>query len=138
MDTVSSSSYAKQVLSIGTKLTKWIDAAEHTKRIKSPWEDHSDEYKLYPEPFCWAAFQNMVIAGILMERGQLKKAGADPNWPVIVHRDFKIDNIFFGVADDKSFPGYPRAKVGDFGLAIAIPPNDPRDLEALRTQGTAE
>ncbi|GIZ42468.1 hypothetical protein CKM354_000573800 [Cercospora kikuchii] len=113
-------------------------AAEHTKRIKSPWEDHSDEYKLYPEPFCWAAFQNMVVAGILMERGQLKKAGADPNWPVIVHRDFKIDNIFFGVADDKSFPGYPRAKVGDFGLAIAIPPNDPRDLEALRTQGTAE
>ncbi|KAM3424959.1 hypothetical protein BST61_g6930 [Cercospora zeina] len=112
--------------------------AKQRKRFERPWEDHSKEYRLYPEPFCWAAFLNLVTAGILMERGQLQKTGADPNWPVIVHRDFKLDNTFYGVRDVNNFPMYPRTKLADFGLAITIPPNDTRDLKTLGTRGTED
>ncbi|KAF2216062.1 hypothetical protein CERZMDRAFT_116643 [Cercospora zeae-maydis SCOH1-5] len=112
--------------------------AKQPKRSQRPWEDHSKEYRLYPEPFCWAAFLHLVTAGILMERGQLKKTGADPDWSVIVHRDFKIDNVFYGVPDVDNFPMYPRTKLADFGLSIAIPPNDTRDVKSLATRGTEE
>lgn len=43
-----------------------------------------------PEPFVWKAFEDLAIACIILERGDIEAGGAD--WETIVHRDIKVDN----------------------------------------------
>lgn len=73
-----------------------------------------------------------------MEQGDLH---ANPihhtNWPLIIHRDFKLGNVFWGLASEQKFRGYPMPKLGDFGLAAMIPKDDTRAADAFGRVGTA-
>lgn len=115
----------------------------HSDRKDFPWIDYSraGDIALVPEPFIWSTFLSLVMAGLLMERGSLEKNPDDPqqqNWPVIVHRDLKLDNIFMGVPATDRFRMYPQAKIADFGLSLMVPPNDPRPIHSLFCHGTPE
>lgn len=70
-----------------------------------------------------------------MERGELASHGMLP-WSLIVHRDFKWQNILLGVKGDKEFPGYPEPKLADFGLCLILPPNDKTPSEDYLAAGT--
>ncbi|KAI5359103.1 putative serine/threonine-protein kinase, active [Septoria linicola] len=112
------------------------DSSLHDNRKELPHEDVSHVSTLVPEPFCWATFLSLVTAGLMMERGQIAAAGADPLWEAIIHRDLKLENIFLGVQPQSNFVGYPQPKVGDFGTAILVPPNDSRNVTSLIQRAT--
>ncbi|CAK3746349.1 unnamed protein product [Lecanosticta acicola] len=76
-----------------------------------------------PEPFLWKLLEDVVTAGILMERGDLRPTQRP--WDVIVHRDWRTINMFLGTNTSQSFRGYPTAKTGDFGWSAIIPHNKP-------------
>ncbi|KAI7654231.1 hypothetical protein KC318_g13721 [Hortaea werneckii] len=46
-----------------------------------------------PEPFLWHVFESLVIAGLLMERGELDP-GPISFWEQILHLDYKCSNVF--------------------------------------------
>lgn len=77
---------------------------------------------LLPEPFLWHLFECLSIVGLLLERGEIEH-NPFKDWTLIVHRDFKISNIFLGPPDKQRFCHYPTPKLGDFGRAIYVPPN---------------
>ncbi|EGP92644.1 uncharacterized protein MYCGRDRAFT_88859 [Zymoseptoria tritici IPO323] len=87
-------------------------------------DQRSNEW--HPEPFLWSIFEDLVIAGLLLERGSLGPAAPAPGWDLIVHRDIKLGNIFLGTNTSDTFQGYPTAKLGDFGAACFVPANDQR------------
>lgn len=102
-----------------------------------------------PEPLLWFFFETLTKAALLMERGELNAQGPAP-WDLIVHRDMKLENIFFGSNTSGICRGNPEPKLGDFGIAIiapskAIPPKkdqdgnkverQPQDIEEMGTVG---
>jgi hypothetical protein len=44
------------------------------------------------QPFVWNVFEDLVIAGLLLERGDLDPIAVAPGWDLIVHRDIKLGN----------------------------------------------
>lgn len=72
-----------------------------------------------PEPFLWKLFEDVVIAGILMERGDLEPTTKP--WGVIVHRDWRSENVFLGENTSGLYEGYPTAKTADFGWCTILP-----------------
>lgn len=58
-----------------------------------------------PEPFIWHTFECLATAGLLLECGELN---ADPisAWDLVVHRDFKLANVFLGSNLLDRFRGY--------------------------------
>ncbi|USW55552.1 Putative serine/threonine-protein kinase Atg1 [Septoria linicola] len=122
-------------------LKQGYHSKSHGDRDKYDFEDHRSECKFIPEPFCWSAFQSLVLAGLLMANGTTDTSSpnaADPEWRLIVHRDLKLDNVFLGIPARDRFRGYPQLKVADFGGAIFIPPNDSRPPEDLMTLATKD
>ncbi|CZT25262.1 uncharacterized protein RCC_10991 [Ramularia collo-cygni] len=81
-----------------------------------------------PEPFIWKLFEDLVNACVILDRGDVDPGGA--SWDPIVHRDMKLDNIFLS-DPGKSFCWYPTAKLGDFGPAMFVLPNDRRTVAQL-------
>ncbi|KAM0798993.1 kinase-like domain-containing protein [Usnea florida] len=90
-------------------------------------------WTFFPEPFLWYTFYNLVKVAVAMERGP-----HDSSWGYqIVHRDLKPGNIFLGLEDENSeFPTYPVAKIGDWGLACKIKPDDHENPIRLQGPGT--
>ncbi|CAK4032535.1 hypothetical protein D0861_03905 [Lecanosticta acicola] len=83
-----------------------------------------------PVPFAWKFFEDLVVAGILMERGDMH-CNTLGNWSLLVHRDLKPDNIFLANNNSAEFRGYPKAKVGDWGLCVILSPDDKRTTRAF-------
>lgn len=82
---------------------------------------------LPPEPFVWSVFDSLADAGLLMERGRIRNGDPqidalwDNSWNMIVHGDMKCDNVFLDINTTGKWSGYPRAKLGDFGVSIFHP-----------------
>lgn len=115
-------------------------------------ENGKRERRWLPEPFLWAVFHHLTVAGLLMEQGDLK-----PNpilhWATIVHRDLRASNsesilsfhwvrptlqlltaaVFLGENTSGEFKGYPLPKVGDFGLATYVPEDDSKGVDSYET-----
>ena len=100
-----------------------------------------------PEPFLWETFYHFVEAATAM------RYNSDFE---IVHRDIKTGNgkkshiksfvsrdnspiksVFLGYEDaSKSFPFYPVAKLGDFGIAVMTNRDDPKNPATYKHWGT--
>ncbi|KAI7156431.1 hypothetical protein KC349_g6347 [Hortaea werneckii] len=92
-----------------------------------------------PEPFIWSVFESLATAGLLMEKGELEAHPGEPHWwEEIIHRDFKLSNIFLGENLEARYRGYPSTKLGDFGLSLILRKNDNRpngDFVEVGTKG---
>ncbi|KAK5134616.1 hypothetical protein LTR08_006272 [Meristemomyces frigidus] len=91
------------------------------------------------ESFIWHTFESMAVAGTLLSKGELD--GSQSIWDTIVHRDWKLANVFLAEPLESRYRGYPVPKLGDFGLACVIPQNKsqstiPRTLGNCGTIGT--
>lgn len=84
--------------------------------------------KWLPEPFLWHVFESLVIAGLLMERGELDP-GPISFWEQILHLDYKCSNVFLDLPSHERYTGYPMPRLGDFGLCTIKKMNDPRKAE---------
>jgi len=62
-----------------------------------------------PEPFLWHTFECLAMAGQLMRSGDLED---NPfiAWDPIVHRDYKLGNVFIGAATKDRYCYYPTLK----------------------------
>ncbi|KAI7086039.1 hypothetical protein KC356_g5397 [Hortaea werneckii] len=81
-----------------------------------------------PEPFLWHVFESLVIAGLLMERGELDP-GPISFWEQILHLDYKCSNVFLDLPSHERYTSYPMPRMGDFGLCTIKKMNDPRKAE---------
>ncbi|PPJ50601.1 hypothetical protein CBER1_05727 [Cercospora berteroae] len=81
--------------------------------------DTVEEEDWIPEPFVWACAEQLVNAGILMERGTFEKPPVPP-WSEIIHRDLKTPNVFLAHNTSNIYKGYPALKIGDFGMATIL------------------
>ncbi|KAI7706303.1 hypothetical protein KC353_g12332, partial [Hortaea werneckii] len=92
-----------------------------------------------PEPFIWSVFESLATAGLLMEKGELDAHPGEPHWwEEIIHRDFKLSNIFLGENLEARYRGYPSTKLGDFGLSLILRKDDNRpngDFVEVGTKG---
>lgn len=81
-----------------------------------------EEKSWIPEAFLWSVFENLCIAGILMERGAIQVNDDDgvQIWNTIVHRDLRTSNVFVGTNTSDLYRGFPTAKLGDFGLSLEM------------------
>ncbi|KAF2211824.1 hypothetical protein CERZMDRAFT_98258 [Cercospora zeae-maydis SCOH1-5] len=73
-----------------------------------------------PEPFLWACFEQLVNAGVLMQRGNYNPVQAPQYWSEIIHRDLKPDNVFLTQNTTDIYKGYPMVKLGDFGVSTIL------------------
>ncbi|KAI7277669.1 hypothetical protein KC345_g6504 [Hortaea werneckii] len=90
-----------------------------------------------PEPFIWSVFESLATAGLLMEKGELDAHPGEPHWwEEIIHRDFKLANIFLGENLESRYRGYPSAKLGDFGLSLILRKDDDRANDRFSNLGT--
>ncbi|KAI7189852.1 hypothetical protein KC363_g4712 [Hortaea werneckii] len=90
-----------------------------------------------PEPFIWSVFESLATAGLLMEKGELDAHPGEPHWwEEIIHRDFKLANIFLGENLESRYRGYPSTKLGDFGLSLILRKDDERPNDRFSSVGT--
>ncbi|KAI7471891.1 hypothetical protein KC351_g11944 [Hortaea werneckii] len=90
-----------------------------------------------PEPFIWSVFESLATAGLLMAKGELDANPGEPHWwEEIIHRDFKLANIFLGENLESRYRGYPSTKLGDFGLSVILRKDDNRTSEEFTGVGT--
>ncbi|RMY01810.1 hypothetical protein D0867_11268 [Hortaea werneckii] len=90
-----------------------------------------------PEPFIWSVFESLATAGLLMEKGELDAHPGEPYWwEEIIHRDFKLPNIFLGENLESRYRGYPSTKLGDFGLSLILRKDDNRPNNRFSWVGT--
>ncbi|KAI7103571.1 hypothetical protein KC340_g3581 [Hortaea werneckii] len=90
-----------------------------------------------PEPFIWSVFESLATAGLLMEKGELEAHPGEPHWwEEIIHRDFKLANIFLGENLESRYRGYPSTKLGDFGLSLILRKDDDRPNDRFSSVGT--
>ncbi|USW49280.1 Putative serine/threonine-protein kinase, active [Septoria linicola] len=80
-----------------------------------------------PESFLWFLFSQMADACALMLDGWRYEVKLGLPQDQIVHRDIKPGNIFLAANGSAKFPGYPLAKLGDFGLAIETNTFEPKN-----------
>ena len=122
-----------KVVALSHHTTQWAQMAYRLYMPYYPFGDvtnvmawHGEDH--VPEPFVWWLFEALVEAALCMEQGDLNAAVAD--WEAIVHRDIKPQNIMLGQPRPGTFQAYPEPKLGDFGLAVVIPENDPLNPKA--------
>ena len=90
-----------------------------------------------PEPFIWSVFESLATAGLLMEKGELDAHPGEPYWwEQIIHRDFKLANVFLGENLESRYRGYPSTKLGDFGLSLILRKDDNRPNNEFSGVGT--
>lgn len=92
-----------------------------------------------PEPLIWHIFESLVNAGLLMQQGSVTQRQA--GWTLILHRDFKPQNVFLGLHPDPvptrdNWAAYPTIKLGDYGLAVETLPPDDRNPGEFTDAGT--
>lgn len=94
-----------------------------------------DPQRFVHEPTLRSLFEDIVRGTLLFTQGGV---APEQNWPIIVHRDLKIDNILLDTRDnnDPNYRGFARAQVADFGLAIETYDGDPQNPNAYTTFGT--
>ncbi|CAK3746347.1 hypothetical protein D0861_03905 [Lecanosticta acicola] len=90
-------------------------------------KDNSPQQKIdrsfwIPEPFIWAQLEQLCIAGLLMERGDLE--GTPTEWSLILHRDIRLPNICLRNNTGETYRGYPLGKLGNFATSAIIPPGE--------------
>ena len=65
-----------------------------------------------------------------MQHGSVLVDDEVNGWTPIVHRDMKLDNFWldgYNEEEKDDFPAYPKAMLGDFGIAIMTSDNDPNN-----------
>lgn len=86
-----------------------------------------------PEPALLAILHDLINGCQVLQTGGFDTSAdeAEEKWTPIIHRDLKLPNIFFGARTPSSttlgasdFPSYPRALLGDFGIAIMSDPDE--------------
>ncbi|KAK4542808.1 hypothetical protein LTR36_006184 [Oleoguttula mirabilis] len=107
--------------------------ATATRTTKAPVPQLHWERRI-PEPFLWSVFEAMVEACTLLEYGGLESEQFRPGWERIVHRDIKLPNIFLDTPDAGRWPSYPKAQLGDFGMAVITSDGDPMNPTAYNDQ----
>lgn len=114
-----------------------VDDARMAYRIIMPYYAHGSlnamvkEYQLpanaqsnIPEPFIWSVFEAMTEACLLMENGTTLSTATPPaDWHQIVHKDIKLENIWFDTCGPV-WPSFPRPVLGDFGMCVLTQEND--------------
>lgn len=92
----------------------------------------------FPEPFVWSVFNDLVNACLVLQYGAVEEDDAKQDWTPIIHRDFKPPNVFVDTRydNDPEFSVYPRARLGDFGLAIQTTDDDGHNPWAYAYGGT--
>ncbi|OQO06910.1 hypothetical protein B0A48_07476 [Cryoendolithus antarcticus] len=120
-----------------------MEYCPHGDLYHGPFRHYRNAREHLPEPAVWAVLYGLVEACVVLEQGH----GDEPvdGWQPIVHRDFKLDNVFLGdfldpVTDpDVPFPTYPTPKLGDFGFALQLDDADAaiRDPTVSGTDGYA-
>ncbi|KAI6839226.1 hypothetical protein KC340_g3017 [Hortaea werneckii] len=111
-----------------TRARRRLDKQEIVDQGLPPW---------IPEPFIWSVFESLATAGLLMEKGELDAHPGEPYWwEEIIHRDFKLPNIFLGENLESRYRGYPSTKLGDFGLSLILRKDDNRPNKRFAGVGT--
>ncbi|GAB1738859.1 hypothetical protein NU219Hw_g3643t1 [Hortaea werneckii] len=109
------------------------------QRLNEPGRGNQDLPAWIPEPFIWSVFESLATAGLLMEKGELDAHPGEPHWwEEIIHRDFKLSNVFLGENLEARYRGYPSTKLGDFGLSLILRKDDNRpngDFSGVGTKG---
>ncbi|OQN97052.1 hypothetical protein B0A48_16856 [Cryoendolithus antarcticus] len=101
-----------------------MEYCPHGDLFHGPWRHYRNAGEPIPEPAVWAVLWGLVAACVVLEQGD-EHEPVD-GWEPVVHRDFKLDNVFLGdfldpVDDpDTPFPTYPVPKLGDFGFALQL------------------
>ncbi|KAI7588572.1 hypothetical protein KC346_g16985 [Hortaea werneckii] len=114
--------------SVYSRARQRLDEQEDGKRNLPLW---------VPEPFIWSVFESLATAGLLMAKGELDANPGEPHWwEEIIHRDFKLANIFLGENLESRYRGYPSTKLGDFGLSLILRKDDNRTNEEFTGVGT--
>jgi serine/threonine protein kinase len=65
--------------------------------------------------------EHLVDAGFGLFQGGIPP---QPGWLQIVHRDYKLRNVFLATRNPFRYPEYPELLLGDFGLAFITAVND--------------
>lgn len=89
-------------------------------------EQHPNDKRKLPEPFCWRLFHSLAEVGMAMEKGHAKP----DDLPIeghqqIIHRDLKPPNIFLSLPTSHYFDSYPTPYCSDFGLSFMTTEDDP-------------
>jgi serine/threonine protein kinase len=102
-----------------------IHRAHKTYRVYTEYAQHGDlenfledyvrEGDDVPEPFIWCVAEHLVEAGLGMFQGGTIPL---PDWQQIVHRDYKLRNVFLSTRSLMRYTEYPGLLLGDFGLAF--------------------
>ena len=112
----------------------WKNVVAHYRQRRHQ-DGRVDQGAWLAEPFIWHTFESLSIAGQLMAHG-----GMEPNpfngWHSMVHRDIKLANMFLSYPRKDRYRKFPSVKLGDFGYAVFMAPNDPRPPPYIRAVGT--
>ncbi|KAK4541906.1 hypothetical protein LTR36_007270 [Oleoguttula mirabilis] len=114
--------------------TLWDSISGYLERRNADDPRNRGQPAWLPEAFLWHTFECLATAGLLMGNG-----GLEPRisaWDVIVHRDYKLANVFLGSSLPDRYQGYSTPKLGDFGFAVMLPPNDTRRPKEFTRCGT--
>ncbi|KAK6424308.1 hypothetical protein LTR95_016412, partial [Oleoguttula sp. CCFEE 5521] len=101
-----------------------LEYCSHGDLFHGPWRRYHNAREPIPEPAIWAILYGLVEACVVLEQGHTDTPL--DGWQPIVHRDFKLDNVFLGdfldpaEDPDSPFPTYPIPKLGDFGFALQL------------------
>lgn len=103
-------------------------------RLYRPSEDEEpkrkrrkkDKEDLIPEPFLWSVLEALTEACLILESSRISEPEdtAPAGHQTIVHRDIKPDNIYLSTPLPSTYPSYPHAILGDFGVAILTSDTD--------------
>lgn len=108
--------------------TQWYFTDLRARTPKKHKERDTIARSWLPEPFLWHVFECLANAGVLMERGELDRAGLE-DWDTILHLDLKTSNVFLGPPSTERYRGYPVPKIGDFGSCVIQKRHDSRKVK---------
>ena len=100
---------------------------------------NGDKAATVPEGFVWHALCGLVDALAYLQCGvsvlHNKEAKLDPNWPSILHRDVKPDNIFIRSRSTLGTSMYFYVILSDFGLACEDRPEEDSRIDRFQKAG---
>ncbi|KAK5170929.1 uncharacterized protein LTR77_004073 [Saxophila tyrrhenica] len=86
-----------------------------------------------PEAALLSFFNDMIEACLVLEFGDATAVAKLTGWKSFVHRNIKPNNIFLDSPEESPrFPEYPKAVLGDFGIAVMTDKMDPNNLKCNR------